>query len=75
VIKRSIIHAVVGIFNAVLLTLNVALGLSFTIGFLFYENTEQNAIDDHSYIDIRGWLIGLAIYSVFYLLIFPHNLL
>lgn len=59
--QRWLIHFPVGGFNAWAGTEHWVYPLVFMLGFLAYEVTEDFRLRDGAYIDIQGYLWGLAI--------------
>jgi len=55
------VHIPLGIFNALLLAMDPAAGITFGLGFLGYEHLQDKYKKDESYKDIFGWLCGIAI--------------
>jgi len=64
---RTFQHIPHGLLVGALAILNSPLMWAFLVGFLVYEVIEDWRIADHSYIDIQGFLIGLAVAAIFYI--------
>ena len=54
------IHFPLGLFNAVLISVNPWAGFAFALGFVGYEQLQDKVEHDRSYLDVYGWLWGLA---------------
>lgn len=59
-IFRVALHFPVGVLNGFATEVNIAIGLIICLSFLFYEVTEDWRIKDNAYVDIMGYLFGLA---------------
>ena len=57
---RGLMHFPVGLFAAWLICVTPLVGVLFAVGFMFYEALEDWRIDDLSYKDMFGFLIGLG---------------
>jgi len=65
---RILIHIPVGMVVPIIAKLNDMVALVFGLGFLIYEiNEDVNHLKDGAYIDIQGFLIGIAAMSIFLL--------
>lgn len=58
---RALLHLPVGIFTVFCGYVNWSCAIIFFLGFMAYEITEDWRIKDGAYIDIFGYLIGLAL--------------
>lgn len=65
---RAIIHIPHGVLIAVASLVNAPLAWVFVVVFLAYEYLEEWRIADHSYRDLLGVLIGLAVVMIIYLM-------
>ena len=61
---RCMIHIPVGLLCADTIIHAPLLGAVFSGGFLFYEYIEDVRIMDYAYVDLFGWLVGIAIYAL-----------
>jgi len=59
--KRLLLHIPVGAVNLVLLQVHPVLAVIFFLGFMIYELNEDWRIKDFAFVDIAGYLWGLAL--------------
>ena len=59
-------HTPHGILMTVFIILNPHLGWSWLGMCIFYQIIEEWRIEDHSYLDVRGYLVGMPIGAVLY---------
>ena len=64
IVFRLMLHIPVGLFTVFALYVHWSLGLVMSIGFLTYEVTENWRIHDYSYVDLSGFLWGIALGTV-----------
>lgn len=57
-------HIPVGIFQVFCAWLNPVVGIAFLVGFMMYEINEDWHISDQAWLDIRGYLWGIALGSL-----------
>lgn len=60
-IIRIAIHLLAGLGTGILLAVVPVVGAALTLGFLVYEVIEDWRINDHSYKDVFGFLLGLGL--------------
>lgn len=58
---RAAIHFPIGVLAALCLDAMASVGWALLLTFVLYEITEDWRIQDHCYIDVIGFLIGLCI--------------
>lgn len=56
-----LVHIPVGIFQVFCAWLNPVVGIAFLVAFIVYELSEDWKISDGAWLDIRGYLWGIAI--------------
>ena len=59
--KRILLHVPVGVATVALLEAHAALAVIFFLGFMVYELNEDWRIRDCAFVDIAGYLWGLAL--------------
>ena len=67
-IYRCLLHLPVGLFAGWLTNQFAVAGIIFAVGFLVYQVAEDWRINDRSYHDIFGFLIGFAVSSTWMVL-------
>lgn len=59
-----LVHIPVGIFQVFCGWLNPVAGIAFLVAFMMYELNEDWHISDQAWLDIRGYLWGIAMGSI-----------
>lgn len=59
-----LVHIPVGIFQVFCAWLNPVVGIAFLVAFMVYEIDEDWHISDQAWLDIRGYLWGIAVGAV-----------
>ena len=63
-LRRSLIHLPVGALAAYLIWALLPIGLVFSAGWFLYEIIEDKHLKDYAFLDIMGFLVGIAIMGV-----------
>ena len=66
---RMLLHFPIGLATVFIIFVNPVLALIFGIGFLSYEIIEEIRIKDKGWYDIAGFLWGILIGSIIYVLV------
>jgi len=65
---RFLLHFPVGIVNVIIHSRSASLSIMFAVGFVFYEVREHLHIHDMAWKDIQGYLFGIGVTGLFFIL-------